>query len=337
MTTYYRPIAMQDAVRPPEAVPLAGGWCWFSQAEKLSRSGSEGLVPARSLPTEVLKRLTSPRTGIAGLPMDTPRLMGILNVTPDSFSDGGKFAAPDVALAQALKMVDDGADVLDIGGESTRPGADFVPAQAEIARTAPVIKALCRQIATPISIDTRKAAVARAAKDAGARLLNDVSALSFDSDMVRAAETTPVCLMHAQGDPKTMQKNPSYDNVLLDVYDYLADRIVFAENAGLKRSQIIIDPGIGFGKTADHNLQLIRNLSLFHGLGCPILLGASRKRFIGTIGAAPDATDRAPGSIAIALAGVKQGVQITRVHDIMETRQAFSLWQSVYPNKDSEV
>jgi len=330
--TYYRPIAMTDACRPAGALPLAGGWCWFSQAEVLTRAGSRGLVAAADIPAAARARLTAPRAPLAGLAMDAPRLMGILNVTPDSFSDGGRFAAPDVAVAHARAMADGGADILDIGGESTRPGAAEVPEAEEAARTAPVIAALRRGgLETPVSIDTRKAAVARAALAAGAGLVNDVAALTWDAGLagVVAGSGAALCLMHAQGTPQTMQADPRYDDVTLDVYDFLEDRIRVAEAAGISRDRICIDPGIGFGKTQAHNLTLLRNISVFHGLGCAILLGVSRKRFIGTLSGEDRADRRGPGTIAVTLAGVAQGVQIHRVHDIPETRQALRLWQAV--------
>ncbi len=330
--TYYRPIAMTDACRPAGALPLAGGWCWFSQAEVLTRAGSRGVVAAADIPAAARARLTAPRAPLAGLAMDAPRLMGILNVTPDSFSDGGRFAAPDVAVAHARAMADGGADILDIGGESTRPGAAEVPEAEEAARTAPVIAALRRGgLETPVSIDTRKAAVARAALAAGAGLVNDVAALTWDAGVagVVAGSGAALCLMHAQGTPQTMQADPRYDDVTLDVYDFLEDRIRVAEAAGISRDRICIDPGIGFGKTQAHNLTLLRNISVFHGLGCAILLGVSRKRFIGTLSGEDRADRRGPGTIAVTLAGVAQGVQIHRVHDIPETRQALRLWQAV--------
>jgi dihydropteroate synthase len=239
--------------------------------------------------------------------MDAPRLMGILNVTPDSFSDGGRFAAPDVAVAHARAMADGGADILDIGGESTRPGAAEVPEAEEAARTAPVIAALRKGgLETPVSIDTRKAAVARAALAAGAGLVNDVAALTWDAGVagVVAGSGAALCLMHAQGTPQTMQADPRYDDVTLDVYDFLEDRIRVAEAAGISRDRICIDPGIGFGKTQAHNLTLLRNISVFHGLGCAILLGVSRKRFIGTLSGEDRADRRGPGTIAVTLAGV---------------------------------
>ncbi|MFQ3183215.1 MAG: dihydropteroate synthase [Alteromonas macleodii] len=328
---YYRAIAMSDAHRPDAARALAGGWCWFTHAERLERERPNELVLAADIPDDVLKRLTARRAPVAGLNMNTPKIMGVLNVTPDSFSDGGLFAALEAARKRARNMVADGADILDIGGESTRPGAVTVNVDEEIERILPVIAAIRADVATPISIDTRKARVAQVALDAGASMVNDVSAFLFDPDMARvtALAGAPCCLMHAQGDPATMQVSPTYDDVILDVYDFLEGRIQKAEEAGICRDQIIVDPGIGFGKTQDHNLTLLKNLSIFHGLGCVILLGASRKRFIGALGNAPIARDRMPGSVAIALHGIRQGMQILRVHDTLATRQALSLHMAV--------
>jgi dihydropteroate synthase len=255
--------------------------------------------------------------------------MGILNVTPDSFSDGGRCFDPDAALVQARRLVSEGADILDIGGESTRPGAQDVPEVEEITRTAPIISTLrAGGMTTPVSIDTRKAAVARAAFDAGADILNDVAALGFDRDLapLAAARGVPVCLMHAQGSPATMQDDPRYDDVLIDVYEGLAAALARAEAAGIDRARMVVDPGIGFGKTVAHNLALIRRLSVFHGLGCPILFGASRKRFIAALDpAVPDANDRLGGSVAAALAAAAQGAQVIRVHDVAATRQALAV------------
>ena len=328
--TYYRPIPSTDRARPTGAFPLAGGWAWFDTVEAMHRDAPSRLIPAADIPAEALENLTKPRAPIAGLTFDTPRLMGILNVTPDSFSDGGEHFAPDAALAHARAMTDQGADILDIGGESTRPGSTEVAIEEEIRRTAPVIGAIRAEMATPISIDTRKAPVARAAHDHGADLVNDVAGFTFDPDLAPycAAENLPVCVMHAQGTPDIMQKDPRYDNVALDVYDYLAARVTALETLGIPRKNIIVDPGIGFGKTLEHNLTLLQNLALFHGLGCAVLLGASRKRFIGTIGGAESARHRAPGSVAVALAGVAQGVQLLRIHDVSETAEALRLWQA---------
>lgn len=326
---HFRPIAMTDPARPAGALPLAGGWCWFDRAERLGRDGRREIVAADDLPGDLIDRLTAPRAPLAGLTLDRPRVMGIVNVTPDSFSDGGRFDGPAAAAAEGQAMAAAGADLLDIGGESTRPGATEVPAAEERARVLPVIAAL-RGVA-PISVDTRKAEVAGAALAAGASVVNDVSALGFDPALAPlvARSGAPVVLMHAQGTPATMQADPRYDDVLLDVYDALAARVAAAEAAGIDRARILVDPGIGFGKTQAHNLALLRGLSLFHGLGCAILLGVSRKRFIGTIGGAPEAQDRAPGTLALTLAGLAQGVQVHRVHDVREIVQGLRLWKAV--------
>lgn len=315
----------------PDALPLAGGWCRFAHVEVLERGRAPFVVPVADLSPAQVAALTAPRAAFGGLSMDCPRIMGILNVTPDSFSDGGQFDRPDTALMAARRMAAD-VDILDIGGESTRPGAAAVDSALETARTAPVIAAMrAAGIAPPISVDTRKADVAQAALAAGAGIVNDVSALAFDPRMGRVVAEAGafVVLMHSVGNPQTMQDDPRYDDVLLDVYDALRHRIAAAEAAGIARSRIAIDPGIGFGKTLAHNLALLSRLSLFHSLGLPVLLGASRKRFIGTLSGEDEAARRMPGSLAVALGGVAQGVQMIRVHDVAETRAALRLWQAV--------
>ena len=329
---YYRPIVHADTCKPDGAFSLAGGHLWFDRVEQLGRATSPEIIPADEVSAEILAKLTSPREAVLGIDMQRPSIMGILNATPDSFSDGGQSFTLTDAVNAAQRMVSAGVDMIDIGGESTRPGADFVPAGEEIRRTVPVIEMLRGAgLATPISIDTRKASVAEAAFGAGAGLFNDVTALSFDPDSLSMAAdlNASVCIMHASGDPKTMQDKPAYDNVLLDVYDYLEGRIHACEAVGIPREKIMIDPGIGFGKTQDHNLDLLRGIALFHALGCPILLGVSRKRFIGTIGNAPNAADRAAGSIAVGLNALNQGVQMLRVHDIAETKQAIALYSAL--------
>ena len=341
---YWRPICQTDPARSPEALPLAGGWCWFDRVERIRRAPADhpdpyedlpDIVPIEQVPTDVLDRLTAARGPVGGLDLRLPRIMGILNLTPDSFSDGGQFDRPEAALAQARHLAAD-SDMLDLGGESTRPGAAEVAQAEEIARTAPVIRALRADgIATPISIDTRKATVAAAVLDAGADLVNDVSGFDFDpamADLV-AARAAPVCIMHAQGLPETMQHDPRYGDVLLDVYDALETRLQRAEAAGIDRRRILLDPGIGFGKTQAHNLALLRRIGLFHGLGCGLLLGVSRKRFIGRLGAGAEADlpadARDPGSVALALAAWGQGVQVMRVHDAASHAQALRLWRTV--------
>ncbi len=327
---YYRPLVRHGDARPEGAIHLAGSALWFTEVEILERNAPPRIAPAGLLPEEVRLRLMSRRAAIAGLDMTHPQIMGILNVTPDSFSDGGKHDEGAAATQAALQMIADGASIIDVGGESTRPGATEVEELEEITRTAPVIAAIRDQSEVPLSIDTRKATVAMEALEAGASLINDVSGFTFDTALapLAAQAGVPVCVMHAQGDPMTMQDNPRYENVVLDVYDFLAAQVDQLEAIGVLREQIVIDPGIGFGKSEAHNLALLRNLSLFHGIGCPILLGVSRKGFIGKIGKEPQANRRAPGSIAVGLAGVAQGVQLLRVHDVAETAQALRLWQA---------
>mmetsp|Transcript_29253 Transcript_29253/g.56688 ORF Transcript_29253/g.56688 Transcript_29253/m.56688 type:complete len:327 (+) Transcript_29253:585-1565(+) len=321
MRPYLRPLMQVGPAVPDGAMRF--GPCWFTHLEVLSRDVPAQIVPLSDLSVEERARF-APRAHY-------PTLMGILNTTPDSFSDGGQFDDLSRAVVHGRALIGDGAGILDIGGESTRPGAATVAVDEEITRTAPVISALRGAgVVSPISIDTRKAAVAKAALDAGASIVNDVSGFTYDADLARlcAARGVPVCVMHAQGDPQTMQQNPTYDDVLLDVYDFLADRIASLTALGIGKQHIIADPGIGFGKTVAHNLALLNRISLFHGLGVPILLGASRKRFIGTIGAAPEASGRMPGSIAVALAALAQGVQIIRAHDVADHAQAIALWRA---------
>lgn len=332
MSIYYRAIVDTDAARNVDSLPLCGGPLYFHSVERIERDRRAQIVSTAEVPTSVLERMTTPRAPVAGVSLSEPILMGILNVTPDSFSDGGKYIDPTEAVRRTHDMIAQGAHMIDIGGESTRPGADLVPADEEILRTRPVIEALRKNgIDVPISIDTRKAVVADAGVKAGALMLNDVSALSYDPDYagIAANHDIPVCIMHAQGDPETMQENPEYENVLLDVYDYLQSRIDAALSAGIEPDRLIIDPGIGFGKTQAHNLALLRRISLFHSLGCPILLGVSRKRFIGTIANEPVAERRGPGSTAVGWWALSQGIQILRIHDIDAHRQMSALWNGV--------
>lgn len=277
-----------------------------------------------------LDRMSLRRHSIAGLALDRPRIMGIVNVTPDSFSDGGRHTTTDAAVAHGLRLVEEGAEILDVGAESTRPGSEAVPVEEELARLLPVIEGLRARTAVPISVDTRKAEVMRRAAAAGASIINDVSALTYDPAAMEAAAASglPVVLMHALGDPKTMQDDPRYDDVLLDVYDFLEARIAACEAAGIALERLVADPGIGFGKTVGHNLALMAGLSIFHGLGVPVLLGASRKRFIGAMTGQPVAADRVAGSVGAALAAAGQGTQILRVHDVAATRQALDVWMA---------
>ncbi len=343
---YLRPVARLPgawrggAADGPSAIAVAGRPdLAFAAAQLIERDGTRTtrrwlaageVLAGGHVPWELLERLCGPRPAVAGLSLDRTRLMGVVNVTPDSFSDGGRYLSPQAAVAHAVALAAEGADILDIGGESTRPGADAVDAAAELARVLPVIEGVRGRTAVPLSIDTRNAEVMRRAAAAGVGLINDVSALTHDPAGPAAAAQTglPVVLMHAQGDPGTMQDRPTYADVVLDVYDVLEARIEACEAVGIPRARLIVDPGIGFGKTLAHNLALLGALSIFHGLGCPILLGASRKSFIGHLTGA-DAANRLPGSLAAALAGVAQGVQLLRVHDVAATRQAVAVWEGV--------
>jgi dihydropteroate synthase len=256
--------------------------------------------------------------------------MGILNVTPDSFSDGGLFEDSNAAAEAGADMARDGAAIVDVGGESTRPGAKTVWEGDEIERIAPVIRQLAAG-GTAVSADTRKADVMTAALEAGARMINDVSALTYDdrSAGVIAASSAPVVLMHHQGAPETMQDNPRYDDVLVEVYLWLEERIQAAEGAGIARGKILIDPGFGFGKNVAHNLELMNGLALFHSLGCPLAVGASRKRTIGALSGEAPVDRRLGGSIAFAIKAAEQGGQILRVHDVFETVQALRIWRGL--------
>ncbi len=285
--------------------------------------------------SEALDRLTSRRAAFAGIAPQRPLLMGVVNVTPDSFSDGGKHASAAAAIAHGKALIAEGVAILDIGGESTRPGSDPVGEAEELRRVIPVIEGLADQGAV-LSIDTSKAAVMKAAVKAGATIINDVRALEADPKALETAAASGawIVLMHCQGEPKTMQAAPHYDHAALDVFDYLAARIEACEAAGIARDKIAIDPGIGFGKTLEHNLKLLRGLALYQSLGVPLLLGVSRKSFIGRMVPETDAghkdpNARLPGSIAAALAGLDAGADMLRVHDVAETAQAVSVWRAM--------
>jgi dihydropteroate synthase len=257
------------------------------------------------------------------LDLSFPSIMGVVNVTPDSFSDGGRFLAADAALAQALALVREGASIVDIGGESTRPGSEPVPADEELRRVLPVIEALAGSVGVPISVDTMKADVARRALAAGATIINDVSALRYDDAMVDVVAETgcPVCIMHMQGMPKTMQDDPRYEDVVDEVLRFLEERLTFALARGVGEEQIMVDPGVGFGKTVAHNLALLDGLSRFTTLGRPVLLGTSRKRFLGAVlGAEPG--ERVIGTVATTVIGFLAGAHVFRVHDVKPNFEA---------------
>ena len=282
------------------------------------------------------ERVEAQRTMPFGWRSARPMIMGIVNVTPDSFSDGGIFSDADEAISHGEALLASGANILDVGGESTRPGAEPVPLDEEMRRAMPVIEGLVAKGAA-VSVDTRKAPVMRAAADAGAGMINDITALTHDPDSLATAAQSnlPVVLMHAAGDPRTMQNEPHYDDVVAEIYDYLAERIATCEAAGIAHDRLVADPGIGFGKTVQHNLDLLREFSVFHGLGVPLLIGVSRKGFIGAVSGELDAKRRIPGSIAAALTTVAQGVQVIRVHDVAQTAQAISVWDALHGRGDT--
>ena len=347
MRTLIRPTGFVDSPfgHDGKVARLGGGMCWFSAVELLDvdgkrRIGSQ-LMPVADIETrlddslaEQWRVLTAPRAslqiGARTIRLDQPQVMGIVNATPDSFSDGGQFEGAAEAAAAGAKMAEQGAAIIDVGGESTRPGAAPVWAGDEIERVEPVVRQLAAG-GVAVSIDSRKADVMTAAIAAGAGLVNDVSALTFDprSAEAAAAARVPVVLMHHQGSPETMQEDPRYGDVLVEVYLWLEERIASAEAAGIERSNILVDPGFGFGKNVGHNLELMNGLALFHSLGCPLVVGASRKRTIGALSNEAPADQRLGGSIALAIKAVEQGAQLVRVHDVFETVQALKVWRGL--------
>ncbi len=340
MKTYHRPIGLVFGPDVPrmmsegDALPLAGmAHIGFTHVEVTTRLGDrverEYLRLSGVDDSEALARLSAPRPFVGPLDISSTRIMGVVNVTPDSFSDGGKLAGDNAAIAHGFSLAADGADILDVGGESTRPGSDTVAGETEMQRVLPVIAALAK--AHVVSVDTRKAVVMRASLAAGASIINDVSALAHDIDSagVAAQAGAPVVLMHAQGEPKTMQLAPRYEDVLLDVYDALEAHIERALAAGIKRQCMCIDPGIGFGKTFRQNLDLLSGLTLFHGLGVPLLVGLSRKAFVGALSGEKVAGNRVNGSLGGAMQAALSGVHILRVHDVKATREALSVFTAL--------
>jgi dihydropteroate synthase len=275
---------------------------------------------------------TVPQLDCAGrvLRLDRPRVLGIVNVTPDSFSDGGEHATLDAAVAHGLRLAEEGADALDVGGESTRPGAADVPLEEELRRVIPVIERLARETALPISIDTSKPDVMRAAVDAGAGMINDVCALRREGALDAASSLrVPVVLMHMQGEPRSMQEAPRYDDVVGEVHRFLAERIFAAEMAGIPKNRIVVDPGFGFGKALEHNLALLAQLERFTELNVPLLVGLSRKKSIGALTGRDDPHERVHGSVAAHLIAAQRGATLLRVHDVAATLDALKVWEAV--------
>ena len=341
---YLRPVGLTPiSAAPPEALPLAGGPLAFAflqvtvADDGVVQQATASLGDVRDWAfaqgrdadvRELLDRLTSARTSVAGLDFSTPRVMGILNVTPDSFHDGGQDenAAGAVARGQALAAA--GADIVDVGGESTRPGAQPVPEEEELNRVLPVVKGLAGNAA--ISIDSRRARVLASCLAAGAGLANDVHALTGEDCLDAVAKSgAPVILMHGPADPTVMQSDTDYRDVSLDTWDWLAGRIAACEAAGITRDRILVDPGIGFSKTAEQSARVLGDIALYHSLGCAIVLGASRKSFIAGVSKGEASGDRLPGSVTAVNYALSRGVQVLRVHDVAETVQAIAVWQSV--------
>ncbi len=338
MKTYLRPLGLvfgPDArrlVKNGDALPLGGlPHIGFTHVAEIRRGGA---IVVRRISdcqyTEQLARIAAVRPAFGALKFDACRVMGIVNVTPDSFSDGGQLSSDESAIAHGRRLAAEGADILDVGGESTRPGSDTVDEAEELRRVLPVVEALSRDHV--VSIDTRKSTVMAAALRAGAVIVNDVSALRHDpaSAAIISKADVPVILMHAQGEPKTMQLAPKYEDVLLDVYDGLEQRVEEAEAAGIARQRIAIDPGFGFGKTFRQNLDLLSGLTLFHGLGPPLLVGLSRKGFVGALSGEKVPANRIHGSVGGALQAVAAGAHVLRVHDVKATRQAFSVFAASF-------
>jgi len=325
-------------------LPLAGGWLSFYAVQAIITAGArriyETAFPVSSLaklrstlPTEfharfdvLLANLTGKRPPFGTLSFDRPRVMGILNVTPDSFSDGGDYFSNNDAISRARQLVAEGAGILDVGAESTRPGSKPVSAPTESKRLAPVLKEI-PTLKVPVSVDTRKSAVMKLAIAAGAKIVNDVSALRYDLNSLGVLKhsNAGIVLMHAQGTPATMQKNPHYRDVVMEVFDFLEARISFCEKGGIPRSRIFADVGFGFGKTTAHNLALLNDLALFHGLGVPLVAGLSRKRFLGELSGEADPKKRLSASLAAAVLAASKGVQVIRCHDVAETRRALQI------------
>ncbi len=341
---YLRPTAIGRAAGSPDAPVLAGGALTFSRLEVAVRDG--GSVHRAEAPVQavqewaavegcadtvqaLLDRISASRPRMMGLEFKHPLVMGILNVTPDSFHDGGLDENAEAAIERGISLAAAGADIIDVGGESTRPGAEPVAEADERARVVPVLEGLMRA-GVPLSVDSRRAGVMAAALDAGAALVNDVHALTGEGCVdVVAGAGVPAVLMHGPADPSVMQQQTDYQDLVLDTYDWLETRIGACEAAGIPRSRLIVDPGVGFAKTARQSAEIQGAIAIFHGLGCPIMLGASRKSFIAGVSADEPSVDRLAGSIAAVTWGLSQGVQIFRVHDVTETRQAINVWRAI--------
>ena len=351
---YIRPIELiygesaSALVAGGEALHLAGGPSAFSKVELIWRHSTQPVerqivrlddlqdtiagtdIPHAADAASQLLSLSHARPPFADISLRHPRIMGVVNTTPDSFSERGLYASASAAIDHGKRLWHAGADIIDIGGVSTRPGADTVSTEDELDRVIPVIEGL-RDLPVPMSIDTRSKIVMTRAVAAGATVINDTSALTADADSLNFASNldAPVVLMHCLGNPKSMQDAPRYADVSCDIYDYLAKRIAACRTGGIDAAQIVVDPGIGFGKTVQHNVEILRNLTLFHGLGVGLLIGVSRKSFIGALSKGAPTDNRVAGSLAAALWALHQGAQIVRAHDVGDTSQAIAVWEAL--------
>jgi len=330
-------------VNKKKSIPLNGNKkISFDQIEVISRN-SKKIIPlskinnlSKLLKKKIisdLKNIKLKKKNFANLNfLNTPNIMGVLNLTPDSFSDGGKFNSKKRGIDHALKMFKSGANIIDIGGESTRPGSKSVDKNLEWKRIEKILRPICKKI--PISLDTRKSEIMRKGINYGVKIINDVSGLSYDSETINILKKykIPFIIQHSQGLPNNMQKNPHYKNVLLDIYDFFEEKIKLIRSVGINHNNIIIDPGIGFGKNLKHNMTLIKNVSIFHTLGFPILIGNSRKRFIKEISGKNDTYNRIGGTVASSIYLMMQGVQILRIHDVNELLQGVRVFKKIMEN-----
>ena len=337
---FYYGKTSKNLVNKKKSIPLNGNkQISFDQIELISRKFKKKIsinnlskLP-KSLKKQInydLKNITSKKKNFANLNfLKLPNIMGVLNLTPDSFSDGGKFNNKNEGIKQALKMFSSGANIVDVGGESTRPGSKGVDAKVEWNRINLILKSICKKV--PISLDTRKSEIMEQGIKLGIKIINDVSGLKFDSKTKNILKKykIPFVIQHSQGTPENMQNNPSYKNELLDIYDFFEQKIKLLRSIGIKHNNIIIDPGIGFGKNLKHNMNLISNISIFHSLGFPILIGNSRKRFIKDLSGKNDTKNRVGGTVASSLYLMMQGVQILRIHDVDEILQGIKIFKKL--------
>ena len=333
MSRYFRPIICTESVFPADAIFLGSTRLWFNSVKVFERDKTPVVINIADAPTDVKSQLSENHNTILGAEKTPPLVMGVLNLSPDSFSDGFQVYRYNDLLKRINRMINDGVDIIDIGGESTRPGFVTISPSAEINRIEEALKIIRKTNPNMlVSIDTRKALVAEYALSRGARIFNDVSSLNFDVNSMEVAKKFDayICLMHNSDSGKDLHKKILGKDFLLDIFDYLRERVESVVSRGISRSRIIIDPGIGFGKTEEQNLSILANISLFHTLGCPILVGVSRKRFIGNITGEDNPADRLIGSVLIAGEAIKQGVQVVRVHDIKETSQMIKILDKLY-------